>query len=377
MFRRPPFVKLPADGAGVGRSPIEKIRVTREESAQLGKIAKDNLEAAVDEFLAVAEGDGGEEFTGSASADGGVVLERDDLPEDGSVAASEPAEAQPGEAVSLADGAEAEGALIEIAGGGKPSGRIMFELAVDLVGEDVNAMASGEFKDAAENVGRHEQSGGIVRRVNVNGARVRTDEKFEGGEIVGPGVGGIAAPFGNSGARAFGDGESTFVAGSFHDGMILGREQGVIEDEDGFFGGGKHDELMGRDLRVHGGQDIAKPGSAGGFGVTAPVVEEGVVGVVPRPGPDLHGQRSPVGPHLPDRRARLQRQGQAQSLHRHGAGHPGLSRALPHPARSTRRGSVGAQPVGGHAHHGRAVVVAQLVAGERARPVRRLVPERR
>jgi len=268
-----------ADGAGVGRSPIEKIRVTREESAQLGKIAKDNLEAAVDEFLAVAEGDGGEEFTGSASADGGVVLERDDLPEDGSVAASEPAEAQPGEAVSLADGAEAEGALIEIAGGGKPSGRIMFELAVDLVGEDVNAMASGEFKDAAENVGRHEQSGGIVRRVNVNGARVRTDEKFEGGEIVGPGVGGIAAPFGNSGARAFGDGESTFVAGSFHDGMILGREQGVIEDEDGFFGGGKHDELMGRDLRVHGGQDIAKPGSAGGFGVTAPVVEEGVVGV--------------------------------------------------------------------------------------------------
>jgi len=82
-----------ADGAGVGRSPIENIRVTREESAQLGKIAKNDLEAAVDEFLAVAQGNGGEEFAGSAGADGGVVLEGDDLLKEGSVAASEPAEA--------------------------------------------------------------------------------------------------------------------------------------------------------------------------------------------------------------------------------------------------------------------------------------------
>jgi len=29
-----------ADGAGVGRSPIEKIRVTREESAQLGRLRR-------------------------------------------------------------------------------------------------------------------------------------------------------------------------------------------------------------------------------------------------------------------------------------------------------------------------------------------------
>ena len=233
-----------ADGAGVGRSPVEKIRATRKEGAQLGKIAKNDLEIAVDEFLAVAEGDGGEEFAGSAGADGGVVLEGDDLLKDGGVAASEPAEAQPGKAVGLADGAEAQGALIEIASGGKPSGGVVLEFAVDLVGEDINAMASGEFQDAAENAGRHEQSGGIMRRVDVNGARVRTDERFEDGEIVGPGVCGVAAPFGNSGTGAFRDGEGTFVAGRFDNGVILGREQGVIKDEDGFFGGGKNDELV-------------------------------------------------------------------------------------------------------------------------------------
>ena len=193
-----------ANGAGVGRSPIEKIRVTREKSAQLGKIAKDDLEAAVDEFLAVAEGDGGEEFAGGAGADGGVVLEGDDLLEDGSVAASEPAEAKPGEAVSLADRAKAESALIKIASGGKAGGGIVFELAVDLVGEDINAMASGELQDAAENVRGHEQSCRVVRRVDVNGARVGANERFECGEIVGPGVCGVAVPFGNSGAGAFG-----------------------------------------------------------------------------------------------------------------------------------------------------------------------------
>ena len=107
-----------ADGAGVRRGPFEKIRATRKEGTELGKIAKNDLETAVDEFLAVAESDGGEELAGGAGADRGVVLEGDDFLKDRSVAASEPAEAQPGEAVSLADGAETEGAFIEITGGG-------------------------------------------------------------------------------------------------------------------------------------------------------------------------------------------------------------------------------------------------------------------
>ena len=153
----------------------------------------------------------------------------------------------------------------------------MLKLAVHLVGEDVNAMASGESQDAAENVGGHEQSSGVVGRVDIDGARVGADERFEGGEIVGPGACGVAAPFGDSGARAFGNGESTFIAGRFDNGVILGREQSVIEDEDGFFGSGKNNELVRMNLRVHGGEDFAEPGSAGGFGVAAPMVEEGVM----------------------------------------------------------------------------------------------------
>ena len=70
----------------------------------------------------------------------------------GSVAASQPAQAKPGEAVGLADGAEAEGALVEIASGGKAGGGIVLEFAVDLVGKNIDAMARGKFQDAAENV---------------------------------------------------------------------------------------------------------------------------------------------------------------------------------------------------------------------------------
>ena len=52
----------------------------------------------------------------------------------------------------------------------------------------------------------------------------------------------------------------------------------MIEEEDGFLGGGNDDELIWMDCGVDGGEDFAEPGSAGGFGVAAPVLEEGVVG---------------------------------------------------------------------------------------------------
>ncbi len=79
---------------------------------------------------------------------------------------------------------------------------------------------------------------------------------------MGPAVGSAAAPFGDGSTRAFGNGKSAFVAGRFDDGVILGGEEGVIEDEDGLFGGRKNDELIGVNLRVHGGENFTKPGSA-------------------------------------------------------------------------------------------------------------------
>ena len=52
----------------------------------------------------------------------------------------------------------------------------------------------------------------------------------------------------------------------------------MIEEEDGFLGGGNDDELIWVDCGVDGGKDFAEPGGARGFGVAAPVLEEGVVG---------------------------------------------------------------------------------------------------
>lgn len=265
------------DRGGVGRSPFKEIGVTREESGELGKIVQNNLEVAIDELLAVAESDSSKEFAGGAGADGGVVLEGDDFLKDGGVAAGKPAKTKAREAISLANGRKAEGTFVEIASGGKTSGGIVLEFAVDLVGENVDTLTGCEFQDTVENFRRHEQPGGIVWGINVDGAGARANERFEGGEIVGPSVCRTTGPFGNRGAGAFGNGESAFVAGRFNNGVILRSEQGVIEDEDGFFGGRKNNELIGMNLGIHGGENFAKPGSTGRFGVAAPVTEKGIV----------------------------------------------------------------------------------------------------
>ena len=80
-----------ADGAGVGRCPSEEGGVAREERRELAEIAKNNLEIAIDEFLAVAKGKGGKEFAGGAGTDRSVVLEGDDFLEEGGITAGEPA----------------------------------------------------------------------------------------------------------------------------------------------------------------------------------------------------------------------------------------------------------------------------------------------
>lgn len=65
-----------ADGGGVGRGPIEEIGAAGEEIREQREIVADDRETAVNKFLAVAEGQGGEEFGRSAGTDGGVVLQR-------------------------------------------------------------------------------------------------------------------------------------------------------------------------------------------------------------------------------------------------------------------------------------------------------------
>jgi hypothetical protein len=52
----------------------------------------------------------------------------------------------------------------------------------------------------------------------------------------------------------------------------------MVEEKDGFFRRGNDNELIGVDGGIDRSQDFAKPRGARGFGVTAPVLEKGVVG---------------------------------------------------------------------------------------------------
>ena len=51
----------------------------------------------------------------------------------------------------------------------------------------------------------------------------------------------------------------------------------MIEEEDGFFGSGKHDEIFGTLVLVDGSEDFSQVRSAGRFGVAAPMLEKGIV----------------------------------------------------------------------------------------------------
>ena len=100
--------------------------------------------------------------------------------------AGKPRKAQSGETVGLANRAEADSAVVKIASGGKARARMVFEFAIDLIGEDVDVVFCREIEDAAKDLGRHQQSSGIVRRVDIQGAGVGANQGFQSGQIVGP-----------------------------------------------------------------------------------------------------------------------------------------------------------------------------------------------
>lgn len=75
-----------------------------------------------------------------------------------------------------------------------------------------------------------------------------------------------------------GESQSALIAGRFDDGVIVGSQEGVIEEENGFFSRGNDDELGELNLLVNGGKNFAKPGRAGRFGIATPMLQEGVMG---------------------------------------------------------------------------------------------------
>lgn len=88
----------------------------------------------------------------------------------------------------------------------------------------------------------------------------------------------LAAPATDFRASASGNAERTFVARSLHDDVIPGTDHRMIEDEDSFFGRGNDENVFGLNLLVHAGDGFPKRRCAKRFRVTAPVLEEGVVG---------------------------------------------------------------------------------------------------
>lgn len=147
----------------------------------------------------------------------------------------------------------------------------MFEFAVNFIGKNIKAVLGGEAENSAEDFRAHEEARGIVGRVDVERARVGTNQGFESRQVVGPAVFGLAAPFTDGSPGAFGNSQRAFVAGSFDDGVVLRGEQRVIEEEDGFFGGGDNDELIWANGFIDGDEGFAEPGGPRRFGVAAPV----------------------------------------------------------------------------------------------------------
>src|ERR1700752_4597082 len=170
----------------------------------------------------MAKGERGEEFARGTGADGGVVFERNDLLEEPDVVRREPSEAKTRKTIAFADGAETEGAVVEVRSRRQTRGGIVLQFSIDFIGENVDAVARGTFEDGIEDRPRHQETRGIVGRVDIDRASVRTDKGFESAEVMSPAVRGFATPFADGGAGADGNAGATFVAGGLDDGVIVG-----------------------------------------------------------------------------------------------------------------------------------------------------------
>ncbi len=186
----------------------------------------------------MAESQGGEKLAWGAAADGGVVLEFQAALDDFWIAAGKPSKTQPGKAVRLAHGAQADSVFVRFASGGEARGRVVLEFAIDFVREDNDVATGGQRHDLLKGSCRHEEAGGVVRRVDVNDFGVWPDQFFQGGNIVCPAILESAAPLADLCTGAASDLEATLVTRRFDDDMIARSEQRVIQHENAFFGRG-------------------------------------------------------------------------------------------------------------------------------------------
>ena len=161
----------------------------REERVRQREVLEDERAIPIGEPLAVAESERREELARSARADRRVELRRDDRLAQCRVTARDPARPEAREAVGLRDGAERHRTLVEIACRGEPVGRVVLELAVDLVAEQHRVALGAQLHDPVEHRTRHLEPRRVVRRVHVDEPRVRAEQPLERLEVVLPSVG--------------------------------------------------------------------------------------------------------------------------------------------------------------------------------------------
>ena len=192
----------------------------------------------------------GEDLAGGAAANGGVVLELKAACEEFRVFANQPAKAKARQAVTFAHGTEADCALVDFACRGKTIRGVVLEFAVDFVAKNEDAAATGEFHDMLEDIGRHQESGRVMGRVDVDDFRVGLNHFLQGGEIMDPAVLITPGPFADLRSGAPRNFEGALVARNLHNDVIAGSDKRVIENKDAFLGGGHGENVFRLDSPV-------------------------------------------------------------------------------------------------------------------------------
>ena len=144
------LVPREADTAAVGRPPVEEVRPAGEEVVEQRPVGGDDAAVALPDRVAMTERERREVLGRAGVADAGVVLALLEALEQRPVAAGDPADAQPRQAVGLGGDVQRDGRLGKVGGLGDRPCRVDLDAAVDLVAEQPDAALVAERDELAE-----------------------------------------------------------------------------------------------------------------------------------------------------------------------------------------------------------------------------------
>ncbi len=205
------------------------------------------------------------------------------------VAAGHPAQAQPGQAEGLGHHPQGDPVFIDLAGRGQPVLLIVFQEAIDLVGEQQEPPPAREFGKAREALRLRQVAAGIVGKIDHHGPRGRRDLVLQPIGIQRPPLAGPAFPAGHPAAHGLGHRGQRLVARRLDDQVVARLQGGVHEDKDRLLGAGENQDVIGADAIVQAGDLAAQGRVAARLGVAQAQGPESFLG------PGLHGQQFAQG----------------------------------------------------------------------------------